>query len=251
MIINLIVFLLRSKDARKTLSVESPTIEDIESGIGQSLPSSPTSELSSTRDSAGYELKHWVKYNCVFFLFFSSSNVYKLNQTLPWPNQKPQYISSLVKSTNCKWYVTVKIIIFLIYRSETYSDLAMSLCGDLKSGKVSLGELIVILLFSSFLFFSLPFPSVPFHSCADLFSESFMSNKVTFEDLSSNPSLLNDPKLVIRINDRYVYNSRLLSEFWLKMGCMLVHSDFHRYTSFYLFFFKFDCVSREYRCLFI
>ncbi|KXJ27671.1 phosphatidate phosphatase LPIN3 [Exaiptasia diaphana] len=95
-----------SKDVRK--APQSPTTEDMESGIGQSLPSSPTSELANTTNGP-----------------------------------------------------------------ETYSNLAISLCGDLKSGKVPL--------------------------------ESFINSQVTFEDLSSNPALLSDPKLVIRINDRY-YN---------------------------------------------
>ncbi|XP_068737547.1 phosphatidate phosphatase LPIN3-like [Montipora capricornis] len=56
---------------------------------------------------------------------------------------------------------------------EEYHDIAMSLCGDLKNGKVAL--------------------------------ESFIQSMVTFDDLSNNPALLSDPKLVIRINDRY-YN---------------------------------------------
>lgn len=56
---------------------------------------------------------------------------------------------------------------------EEYHDIAMSLCGELKNGKVPL--------------------------------ESFIQSMVTFDDLSSNPALLSDPKLVIRINDRY-YN---------------------------------------------
>lgn len=56
---------------------------------------------------------------------------------------------------------------------EEYHDIAISLCGELKNGKVSL--------------------------------ESFMQSMVTYDDLSSNPALLSDPKLVIRINDRY-YN---------------------------------------------
>ena len=34
------------------------------------------------------------------------------------------------------------------------------------------------------------------------FVENFMNSLVTFDDLSSNPALLNDPKLVVRINDR-------------------------------------------------
>lgn len=34
------------------------------------------------------------------------------------------------------------------------------------------------------------------------FLESFIQSMVTFDDLSSNPALLSDPKLVIRINDR-------------------------------------------------
>ncbi|XP_073251989.1 phosphatidate phosphatase LPIN3-like isoform X1 [Porites lutea] len=54
-----------------------------------------------------------------------------------------------------------------------YHDIAMSLCGDLKNGKVPL--------------------------------ESFIKSMVTYDDLSNNPALLSDPKLVIRINDRY-YN---------------------------------------------
>lgn len=56
---------------------------------------------------------------------------------------------------------------------EEYHDIAMSLCGDLKNGKVAL--------------------------------ESFIQSMITFDDLSNNPALLSDPKLVIRINDRY-YN---------------------------------------------
>lgn len=56
---------------------------------------------------------------------------------------------------------------------EDYHDIAMSLCGELRNGKVSL--------------------------------ESFIQSMVTYDDLSSNPTLLSDPKLVIRINDRY-YN---------------------------------------------
>ncbi|KAJ7325636.1 Lipin-3 [Desmophyllum pertusum] len=54
-----------------------------------------------------------------------------------------------------------------------YHDIAMSLCGGLKNGKVPL--------------------------------ESFMHSMVTYDELSNNPALLSDPKLVIRINDRY-YN---------------------------------------------
>lgn len=38
-----------------------------------------------------------------------------------------------------------------------------------------------------------------------LFAETFSKFAVTFEDLCSNPSLLTDPKLVVRINERY-YN---------------------------------------------
>ena len=37
-----------------------------------------------------------------------------------------------------------------------------------------------------------------------LFPESFMQYMVTFDDLCNNPLLLSDPKLVIRINDRYL-----------------------------------------------
>lgn len=57
--------------------------------------------------------------------------------------------------------------------TEEYHDIAMSLCGELRNGKVSL--------------------------------ESFIQSIVTFDDLSNNPAILSDPKLVIRINDRY-YN---------------------------------------------
>lgn len=57
--------------------------------------------------------------------------------------------------------------------AEEYHDIAMSLCGELKNGKVSL--------------------------------ESFIQSMVTYDDLCNNPTLLSDPKLVIRINDRY-YN---------------------------------------------
>ena len=35
------------------------------------------------------------------------------------------------------------------------------------------------------------------------FTESFIQSIVTFDDLSNNPAILSDPKLVIRINDRY------------------------------------------------
>lgn len=57
--------------------------------------------------------------------------------------------------------------------TEEYHDIAMSLCGELRNGKVSL--------------------------------ESFIQSIVTFDDLGNNPAILSDPKLVIRINDRY-YN---------------------------------------------
>lgn len=56
---------------------------------------------------------------------------------------------------------------------EEYHDIALSVCGELRNGKVSL--------------------------------ESFIQSMVTFDDLCNNPAILSDPKLVIRINDRY-YN---------------------------------------------
>ena len=34
--------------------------------------------------------------------------------------------------------------------------------------------------------------------------ESFIQSMVTYDDLSNSPALLSDPKLVIRINDRYI-----------------------------------------------
>ena len=37
------------------------------------------------------------------------------------------------------------------------------------------------------------------------FTESFIQSIVTFDDLSNNPAILSDPKLVIRINDRYYF----------------------------------------------
>ena len=38
-----------------------------------------------------------------------------------------------------------------------------------------------------------------------LLAESFIQSMVTYDDLSNNPALLSDPKLVIRINDRYIF----------------------------------------------
>ena len=40
--------------------------------------------------------------------------------------------------------------------------------------------------------------------CFVFFPESFMQSMVTYDDLCNNPLLLSDPKLVIRINDRYL-----------------------------------------------
>ena len=43
-------------------------------------------------------------------------------------------------------------------------------------------------------------------------AESFIKSMVTYDDLSNNPALLSDPKLVIRINDRYILFFKQLSQ---------------------------------------
>ncbi|XP_028405864.1 phosphatidate phosphatase LPIN2-like [Dendronephthya gigantea] len=58
---------------------------------------------------------------------------------------------------------------------DQYSDISLSLCGDIRRGKVSL--------------------------------ERFMESSVSFEDFAKEPTqILSNPKLVVRIDDRY-YNS--------------------------------------------
>lgn len=43
-------------------------------------------------------------------------------------------------------------------------------------------------------------------------AESFIQSMVTYDDLSNNPALLSDPKLVIRINDRYILSLNKVSQ---------------------------------------
>lgn len=43
-------------------------------------------------------------------------------------------------------------------------------------------------------------------------AESFINSMVTYDDLSNNPALLSDPKLVIRINDRYIQLLKKVSQ---------------------------------------
>ena len=45
-----------------------------------------------------------------------------------------------------------------------------------------------------------------------LLAESFIQSMVTYDDLSNNPALLSDPKLVIRINDRYILLLKKVSQ---------------------------------------
>lgn len=45
-----------------------------------------------------------------------------------------------------------------------------------------------------------------------MLAESFINSMVTYDDLSNNPALLSDPKLVIRINDRYIQLLKKVSQ---------------------------------------
>lgn len=45
-----------------------------------------------------------------------------------------------------------------------------------------------------------------------MLAESFIKSMVTYDDLSNNPALLSDPKLVIRINDRYILLLKKVSQ---------------------------------------